>query len=70
MHDRRSMRGEVIQPHMHLQRGLDARLDLTQERHEALHTMLRFATRQHLARRDVQRREEVERAVAHVVMRP
>jgi hypothetical protein len=60
MHDRRSMRGEAIRHHMHLQRGLDARLDLTQEREEVLRPMLRLATRQHLAPRDVQCREEVE----------
>ena len=54
------MRGEAIRHHMHLQRELDARLDLTQERDEVLRPMLRLATRQHLARRDIQCRDEVE----------
>ena len=61
MHGRCPMRGEVVQYDVHVERGLDARLDLGQERHELLRAMLRCAAREDLPRGDVQRREEVDR---------
>jgi len=42
-----------------LQRRLDARLVLTQERHEILGPMLLFAPRQHSAGRDIERSAEM-----------
>ena len=53
---------------MDLQRGRDARLDLPEERHEILGAMLLFAPRQDFAGRDVERGEQIERAIADVVV--
>ena len=45
-------------------------VDLAQERHEILGAMLRLAAREDFPRRDVQRGEEIERAVADVIVGP
>ena len=70
MHRRRFVRREVVQHHVDLQCGLDALIDVAQEGHEILRAMLRLAAGEDLTRRDVQRGEEIQGAVAHVVVRP
>src|SRR6267154_4031416 len=70
MDRRRSMSREVVQHDVDLQRGGDARLDLPEERHEILGAMLLFAPRQDFTGRDVERGEQVERAIPDVVMGP
>ncbi len=68
MDGRRLVSREVVQHDVDLQRRLDARVDVAEERDEILRAMLRLAAREDLARRDVQRGEEIERAVAQVVV--
>ena len=50
--------------------GGHARLDLAQKGDEVLRAMLRLTPRRHFAGRNVERGEQIERAVADVVMRP
>ena len=66
MHRRRPVGREVVQHDVHLQRRRDARLDLTEERHEILGAMLLFAPRQDFAGRDVERSKQIERAIPDV----
>jgi len=70
MHRRRPMGREVVQHDVDLQRGCDAALDLTEERHEILGAMLLFTPRQDFAGRDVERGEQIERAIPDVVVGP
>ena len=70
MHRRGFVRGEVVQHDVDVQRGLDARVDLAQEGDEILGAMPSLAPREDFARRDVQRGEEIERAMAEVVVGP
>ena len=46
------------------------RVDLTQERDEILSAMPLFAARQDVARRDIERGEQIERAIPDVVVGP
>ena len=69
MHDRRPMRGEIVQHHVDLQRGRDRRVDLPQKRDEIGSAVTRFTWREHLAGGDVQRGTQVERAGAKVIVR-
>ena len=68
MHRRRLVGGEVVQHDVDLHARLDARVDVAQERHEIQGAMLLFAPRQDSPSRDVQRGEEVEGAMAEVVV--
>jgi len=69
MHGGRAMRGEIVQHDMDLQRRLDARVDLAQKRDEIGGAVTRLTSREHLAGGDVQGGEQVQRAVAHVIVR-
>ena len=42
MHRRRAVRGEIVEHDVDVERGLDARFDLAQERDEVLRAMLRL----------------------------
>ena len=70
MHRRRLVGREVVQHDVDLPLGLDARVDVAEERDEVLGAMLRLAPRDHLAGRDVQRGEEIDRAMPQVVVGP
>jgi hypothetical protein len=61
--------GEVVQHDVDVQRGVNAGLNLAQEGDEVLRTVLRFASRDDLAGSHVEGGEEIERAVADVVVR-
>src|SRR3954452_1858455 len=70
MHGRRLMCGEIVQHDVDLHAGLDARVDVAQEHHEILGAMLRGASREDLTRGDIQRGEEIERAMSEVIVGP
>ena len=70
MDRRRLVRRQVIQHDVDLPLGLDAAVDVAEERDEVLGPMLRRAPRDHLARGHVQRGEEIERAMPQVVVGP
>ena len=69
--DRRGLvRRQVIQHDVDLPLGLDTAVDVAEERDEVLGSMLRLAPRDHLARRHVQRGEEIDRAMPQVIVGP
>ena len=63
------MRREVVEDHVDSQGGGHPLVDLAQETHEVPRPMLLLGLRHDLASRDVERREEVHRAMADVVVR-
>ena len=69
-HGRRFVRRQIVQHEMDVQRRLDGRLNFAQQGDKVLRVMLGLTPRQDLARGDVERREEIERPVADVVVRP
>ena len=69
--DRRSLVSrQVIQHDVDFPLALDTDVDVAEEGDEVLGPMLRRASRDHLARRHVQRGEEVDRAMPQVIMGP
>src|SRR5712691_6806652 len=66
---RRLVCRQIVQHDMDVHRWLDARLNLAQKGDKVLRAMLSLAPDQDLARGDVERREEIERAIADVVVR-
>ena len=55
---------------MDLETRLDARFDLAQKGDEVLRPMLGLTSGDHLAGRHVERREQIQGAMAHVVVSP
>jgi len=67
MHRRRFVGREIIQHHVNLEFGRDARVDLAEERHEILGAMLLLAPREDFAGGHIEGRKQIERSMAHVV---
>ena len=63
------VRGEVVQDDVNLKVTRNARFDLPKEGDEVLRAVLLLAASDDLTGRDVQRGEQVERAVSQVVVR-
>jgi len=69
LHGRCLVGAEIVDDEMNLQLGRYGRVDRIEETAELDRPIPRVTPRDDLARRDVQRREERRRPVAHVVMR-
>ena len=63
------MRREIVEDHVDGEGGVHPLVDLAQKAHEIPRPMLLLGLRHDLAGRDVERREEVHRAMADVVVR-
>ena len=63
------MRREIVEDHVDGEGGVHPLVDLAQKAHEIPRPMLLLDLRHDLAGRDVERREEVHRAMADVVVR-
>ncbi len=63
------MRREIVEDHVDGEGGVHPLVDLAQKAHEIPRPMLLLGVRHDLAGRDVERREEVHRAMADVVVR-
>lgn len=61
------MRGETIEHHMDVERRLDTRVNVPEERDQVLRAVMHRTASEHFAGRDIERREQVERAVPHIV---
>lgn len=66
---RRLVGGEVVEDEVNSKAWLDGCVDLLEKRDEILGTVALLEARNHLARRYVERREEIKRPVPHVVGR-
>ena len=63
------MRREIVEDHVDGEGGVHPLVDLAQKAHEIPRPMRLLGLRHDLAGRDVERREEVHRAMADVVVR-
>jgi hypothetical protein len=61
---------EIVEDDVDVERGLDGRFDLAQKGDEVLRPMLDLASGDHLAGRHVERGEQIQGAMAHVVVSP
>ena len=66
----RAVSGEIVEDDVDVERGLDGRFDLAQKGDEILRPMLGLASGDHLAGRDVERGEQIQSPMAHVVVSP
>ena len=59
LHRWRAVRREIVEDDVDVERGLDGRFDLAQKRDEILCPVLRVASGDHLAIRDIERAEQI-----------
>ena len=70
LHRWRAVGRQIVEDDVDVERGLDGRFDLAQKGDEILRPMLGLAAGDHLAGRDIERGEQIQGPMAHVVVGP
>ena len=70
LHRRGAVRGEIVEDDVDVEGRFDVRFDLAKKGHEVLRPMLGLASCGHLAGGHIERGEQIQGAMAHVVVRP